>query len=31
VHDFADKGMSDTQEIQTGKSWAAQNFTDTAA
>jgi len=31
VHDFADKGMSDTQEIQTGKSWAVQNFTNTSA
>jgi len=26
VHDFFDKGMSDTQEIQNAKSWAVQNF-----
>jgi hypothetical protein len=31
VHDFADKDTSDTQQIQTGKSWAVQNFTNTSA
>jgi hypothetical protein len=31
VHDFADKDMSDTEQIQTGKSWAVQNSTNTSA